>query len=752
MALKISFKIGGRVKLNNSEVLPVTLAVYDRQGQIEEIVSFLSPLPKSLEDKFREWQYYIGLQGNRKVVKNPNNPMTGVVNLTELANSLKAELNRWLGSDGWIDENGKPDPRVSLVLESYRKRITKEVQIIVQTEDRQLRGLPWQEWDTLAGYTSNGVEVAIGATNFRRLNQQQAPQIKATARILVVFGDEGLNFAEEEELIKSLRRHGGEPDILKQPSRQQLEEKLKDRQGWHIFFFAGHSESDRNGRIGRIQINPADREQGVIEIAELRDLLESAIQNKLQLAIFNSCDGLGLANQLTELSLPYCIVMREMVESSVARELLRHFLAAFVKDRSLFASMNAARQQLQKKFEPGKSWLPVIVANPLAKELTWNGLFSERRFSWQWEIVLGIVAITILICLPAGIFSEFQGWKTLTLYAQLYPHITVYPSLFLWMPLFASYKAHCMIRVKTRLFVILTLVTLFITSGALLLELHSDRMMFLEFKSDATTTIYAEQLPQLFLKWRTSEKDICSIPPEIFNPSQVFDVDGNLTLKKSELEAAIKAAIANKNFHTTDKIAKFQKLLRIFTSYEVWQQNTTAFSISRWFYFFNFVAILGCVLQILALVAKILFMPNSVFNKNRYLTYLILGELGFLLWIPFQSYSINHTKSLLFSPEFQGTLGGMNVIIYAIIAILILTTITSICRSATKKYQPILLSFFGGSVSLGILSSFFGVSLIDHLFGMNSTNPLTPWCAGIIFFAPLFILLVRWIDLHVGDN
>jgi hypothetical protein len=411
MAFQISFKIGGRVQLNQSEVLPVTLAVSDQQGQIEELVSFLSPVPKPLEDKFKQWQYYIGLQGNRKVARNRDNLISGVINLTELANSLKTELNKWLGSDGWIDESGQPDPRVSRVLEKFREKITQkdEVQIIVQTEDRQLRGLPWQEWDTLAGYTSKGVEVAISATNFKRLIQKQTPQLKATARILVVFGDEKLGFAEEEDFIKSLRQHGGEPHILRQPTRQELEQKLKDAQGWHIFFFAGHSESDRDGRIGRIQINPADGAQGIIEIRELKDLLAEAIERKLQLAIFNSCDGLGLANQLTELSLPYCIVMREMVESSVARELLRHFLAAFVKDCSLFASMNAARQQLQQKFEPGKSWLPVIVANPLAKELTWNRLFSERRLSWRWEMLLGIVAIAVLISLPISIFSEFQG-------------------------------------------------------------------------------------------------------------------------------------------------------------------------------------------------------------------------------------------------------------------------------------------------------------------------------------------------------
>ncbi len=627
MAFKISFKIGGRVQLNNSEVLPVTLALADREGQIEELVSFLSPLPKPLEDRFKEWQHYIGLQGNRKVAKNRDKLISGVINLTELANSLKAELNKWLGIDGWIDQNGKPDPRVSQVLEKFREKITPkdEVQIIVQTEDRQLRGLPWQEWDTLAGYTSNGVEVAISATNFKRLTQKQTPQLKATARILVVFGDEKLGFGQEEDFIINLRRYGGEPHILRQPTRQELERKLQDSQGWHIFFFAGHSESDRNGRIGRIQINLADGVQGIVEISELKDLLAGAIEKKLQLAIFNSCDGLGLANQLTELSLPYCIVMREMVESSVARELLKQFLTAFVKDRSLFASMNAARQQLQQKFTPGKSWLPVIVANPLAKELTWNRLFSERRLSWQWEMLLGILAIALLVSLPISIFIEFGGWKTLIFYAQLYPHLIVYPSLFFWMPLFAAYKAHCTIRVKTRPFIISTLVTIFLLLAALFFELNGDRIMLLEFKTEAATTISAQQLPQLYNKWRISEEDIQAIPPQIFNTREAFDTEGNLTLKKSQLQPAIENKI-----HTVNNVTGLQGLLRIATAYDVWK-NTPAFSITRWFYALTFIAILGCGLQLFALVSTIFFVPDSIFNKNKYLTYLIINELGILI-------------------------------------------------------------------------------------------------------------------------
>ncbi|BAZ04136.1 CHAT domain-containing protein [Calothrix sp. NIES-3974] len=748
MSFKISLKIGGRVQLKDGEVLPVTLAIFDGDGQFAELVSYLSPLPLELATKFQQWQYYIGLQGNRKVAKKKDNLITGTVNLSELASSLKLELNKWLGSEGWIDENGKSDPRVGLLLDKLRTKISpdEDVQIIVQTEDRQLRGLPWQEWDTLAGYTSRGVEVAISATNFQRLTQKPTPQFRATARILVVFGDEKLDFAEEEEFITNLRRYGGEPHILRQPSFEELQQKLQDPQGWHIFFFAGHSESDRNGRIGWIQINPLEGAEGIIEIGQLKDLLTEVINKKLQLAIFNSCDGLGLANQLTELSLPYCIVMREMVESTVARELLRHFLTAFVKDNSLFAAMNIARQQLQTKFAPGKSWLPVIVANPLAPELTWNRLFSERRLSWQWETVLGIIAIAILISLPLSIFTEFNSWNTLILYTQLYPHLIVYPSLCLWVALYSSYRAHCMIRVKTRPFVILTTLTLLFTVGVLFFELTGDRMMLLEFKSSATTTISAPQLPQLYRKWQITAAELRNIPPDIFDTSQAFDSQGNLTLKKTELESALEQT------HLIREIKELQGLWRIATAFDVWRNNSQAFSVSRWFYALTFVAIVGCGVQIFALVATILFVPDAIFNKNKYLTYLVMCELGILLWIPFQGYGIDRTKSFLFSYDFRGYLAGINILVYGLIALLLSTTLSSIHRSATKRYRPILRLLLLVSITATLLMGLFGVGQINRLFGMGSTDPLTPWFATTIFLVPLFVLLVRLIDLRVNHE
>ncbi|PZO11377.1 MAG: hypothetical protein DCF25_19485 [Leptolyngbya foveolarum] len=53
----------------------------------------------------------------------------------------------------------------------------------------------------------------------------------------------------------------------------------------------------------------------------------------LTLAIFNSCDGLGLAKYLSQaiapISVPYIIVMREAVPDAVAQTFLKYFLAAF---------------------------------------------------------------------------------------------------------------------------------------------------------------------------------------------------------------------------------------------------------------------------------------------------------------------------------------------------------------------------------------------------------------------------------------
>ena len=82
----------------------------------------------------------------------------------------------------------------------------------------------------------------------------------------------------------------------------------------------GHSETSEDKGI--LYINPTDS----LTIEELKYALRAAIANGLQLAIFNSCDGLGLGRDLEPLNLPQIIVMREPVPDSIAQEFLKHFI------------------------------------------------------------------------------------------------------------------------------------------------------------------------------------------------------------------------------------------------------------------------------------------------------------------------------------------------------------------------------------------------------------------------------------------
>ena len=114
-------------------------------------------------------------------------------------------------------------------------------------------------------------------------------------RILAILGNSsGIDIETDRKLLKSLPN--AEVIFLVEPSRQELDEWLWHRAGWDILFFAGHSNSQSDGKAGQLDINSTEK----ITIAQLRNALNRALRSGLQLAIFNSCEGLGAANQLSE--------------------------------------------------------------------------------------------------------------------------------------------------------------------------------------------------------------------------------------------------------------------------------------------------------------------------------------------------------------------------------------------------------------------------------------------------------------------
>ncbi|MDM8567856.1 CHAT domain-containing protein [Candidatus Halobeggiatoa sp. HSG11] len=191
-------------------------------------------------------------------------------------------------------------------------------------------------------------------------------------RILVILGNsEGINLDKDREALEKLISPEVYIEFLDEPKRTEISDSLW-QQNWDMLFFSGHSSSE--GGQGRIFINRTDS----LTIDELKYGLRKAIRHGLQLAVFNSCDGLGLAEDLADLNLPQVIFMREPIIDQVAQSFLKIFLERFSQGESLYLSVRHTREQLiendyDEKF-PGSCWLPVIFQNPTVVPPDWKKL------------------------------------------------------------------------------------------------------------------------------------------------------------------------------------------------------------------------------------------------------------------------------------------------------------------------------------------------------------------------------------------
>ncbi|MEK0189378.1 CHAT domain-containing protein, partial [Microcoleus anatoxicus] len=196
---------------------------------------------------------------------------------------------------------------------------------IIQTENLELQRLPWHLWEVFSKNFPR-TEIAVSLPEFQE-PETHPPASKDRVKVLTVIGNsQDLDTAADLREINALP--GADVIPIKQPTKEKLIEKLEE-DNWDVLFFTGHSNTDKE--TGYLHINSTDR----ITIADLNDAFTSAISRGLKLAVFNSCDGLGLARQLTNLHIPQIIVMRESVQDQVAQDFLKHFLKAYSRGRSL---------------------------------------------------------------------------------------------------------------------------------------------------------------------------------------------------------------------------------------------------------------------------------------------------------------------------------------------------------------------------------------------------------------------------------
>ncbi|MEL6814659.1 MAG: pentapeptide repeat-containing protein [Cyanobacteria bacterium J06598_3] len=281
--------------------------------------------------------------------------------LRDLTQQVHHSFNWWLTDKGFR-------PLREKLLENLNPN--DSIRIVLQTDNPQLWQLPWHSWEILERYPRSELTISTHHYQYRDVPTgiPHPPSDNNTINILAVLGsNDDLDVQVDCDILKNLPHSN--LTVLTEPSRQTLNNQLWDHP-CDILFFAGHSTSA--GGQGILRLNPTDS----LTLSELKHALQRACQRGLQLAIFNSCDGLGLVHGLSDLSLQQMIVMREAVPDRVAQVFLANLLTAFAKGQSLPQSVREAREKLQgleNRF-PCATWLPVLCQTAATPPLTWADL------------------------------------------------------------------------------------------------------------------------------------------------------------------------------------------------------------------------------------------------------------------------------------------------------------------------------------------------------------------------------------------
>ncbi|MBD2206472.1 CHASE2 domain-containing protein [Calothrix sp. FACHB-1219] len=351
----------------------VTAQLWDTNQSLSvKFIGSLPPVPE-LPNIYHKWRLlYEAVHcrlGSKQRIKVNQQDITNISinDFNDVCQQLQRYINDWLKSESF--QNIERQLRTLL-------SPNDEIRVIFETNVALLHRLPWHLWDFFEHYPQ--AELALSNQEYSSLHlTQKTPTGKV--KILAILGNSvGIDIEKDRYWLEGLA--DTQVKFLVEPTRKELDEQLWN-QDWDILFFAGHSASLADGELGQIDINQTDS----LTIPQLKNALKKVILQGLKLAIFNSCDGIGLARNLADLNIPQMIVMREPIPDLVAQEFLKKFLSAFAGGKTLYAAVREARERLQglENDFPCASWLPLICQNPTTVPVTWQelcGNSSNQKF------------------------------------------------------------------------------------------------------------------------------------------------------------------------------------------------------------------------------------------------------------------------------------------------------------------------------------------------------------------------------------
>lgn len=356
---------------NFEDGFSVNFVIPSQSGKAPEIISGNFPGYPPLAEAQRDWQsayngFAIRLRNCRKAraIASDLPPSDSSINPRQAAQALRDALRQWSSQNA-----------TALLRLQIREHIHNEpVHLILETQNPEFQRLPLHLWELIA-------DSMQGTLTLRRPSRPiPVAPLNTPVKILAVLGnDEGIDIQTDLEILKQLP--GAQVTELTSTAtstvtRRRLSQKLRDGR-WDILFFAGHSF------LRQFQFGSSE-DASTLFPDELESPLREAIQNGLRLAIFNSCDGLELANDLLRIGVPYVVAMRGSIPDPVAHEFLKYFGKSFFEGTSLHLAIRYACRRLediQDEF-PGASWLPILCQNSgapvefkvLRKRIPWKKL------------------------------------------------------------------------------------------------------------------------------------------------------------------------------------------------------------------------------------------------------------------------------------------------------------------------------------------------------------------------------------------
>jgi CHASE2 domain-containing sensor protein len=379
-------------KEEGEQKFSVSLWLGNDRGYLPTIDGKIANIPLDLGDLYREWQsIYQNLEYSRikATIEQPQQPIKDNfwnyrASYQNIEEKLETAINKWLNDSHDRSWNKIRDEIIKRIQRAKEQH--KEIVVTIRTEDDTLKQIPWHLWDVLDESQAE-VVCSLGIWQPPQQIEPEKEYISETSIVNILAiegGDEDIQTEAEKEIWQALEaKYRVKVTWLDRPQLKEFETLWEQK--WDLLYFAGHSNTQTNanlGEKGRIYIN----EQQFVTVGNLKKTLARASANGLKLAIFNSCDGFGIAEDLSHLNIPIAqvVFMREQIPNNIASQFLNFFLTAFTSGKSLSSSVREARIKLKecsdsKKYLPGISLMPVISVNVNEPILRGDRFFQPKN-------------------------------------------------------------------------------------------------------------------------------------------------------------------------------------------------------------------------------------------------------------------------------------------------------------------------------------------------------------------------------------